>query len=351
MLDLLNTSHGFLYDDALETNNGHLYKVVGDLHPDWGVICLLEYVRWSGGRRAGYEKTFDLLIPHLNERVALTFPQWQVPLYNRPFEVIPLTEILRRFEPEAAARDVALRRAPETEAVDDLLAAFSEASGVARESLGLNGSWMLGLASAESNVNIDVIGAEPSLKAARFLASLGRDGPRAGFNPPAPDRGRNSDALVGLLRDAFRQEGEEAYRLLGRAGRLSFSGFYGARPFTLQIHSRARGASPAPVYQQGWRFIRRTLVEADVTDRMGLLQYHSPCTVGLAEVEDCLTGTRLDVEEVTSWSKRFWYTRAGDRVRFLADLISTGSRQRLAVPAFGGNWTFNFAHFNPAGRL
>jgi len=211
--------------------------------------------------------------------------------------------------------------------------------------MGLNGSWMLNLAAGGSNVNIDIIGAEASVKAMRFMSSIGRHGPRLGFEPPGLVAGRNADSLVGLWKDAFPEKGEaETYRLLGSEGRLCFSGFYAGHSFTMQIHSQKRDAPHRELAHQGGRFIRRTLIEGDITDRMGLFSYHSPCTVGLANVWDCLLGTHLDVEVVSSWSKRFWYTRPGDRICFLADLIEVNDELRLAVPGFGGNWTFLFKH-------
>jgi len=107
MIDILTNENHFLYDDAFEIANGYIYKVVGDLHPPSGVISLLEYVPWPSGRRFGFEKTFDFLIPQLNRRVAPIFPQWFIAPYGRAFEVVPLSDIRRRFEPEVAARNVA----------------------------------------------------------------------------------------------------------------------------------------------------------------------------------------------------------------------------------------------------
>jgi hypothetical protein len=345
MIDNLTTGHGFLYDDAFEIENGYLYKVVGDLHPRWGVISLLEYVPWEGGRRFGFEKTFDFSIPSLNQRVTPVFPLWFIALYGRAFEVVPLEHIKRRFQPEQAAENVASEQTPKARAVNELLEAFSKASGVSREKIGLNGSWMLGLANDDSNINIDIIGAEASAQAMRFLADLGRFGARSGFYPPGALPGRNSDALTGLLKDAFPGLDEtEGYRLLGNEGRLRFSAFYLNRPFTIQIHCCPRDGPLRVFPHEGGRVIRRTLVEADITNETGLLSYHSPCTIGLDHVTDLLLGTKLNVKQVTSWSKRFWYTRPGDRVRFLADLIELNDELRLAVPAFGGNFIFTFKH-------
>ncbi len=168
---------GFIEGDYVETVEGLFFAVKGLIHPDGYVVAYLRYVpddlgdRVRGGKR--YRRVYDIAETTnlLKERYPLYLNLIE-PL-GQVLQSVPLNRIARVYKPRQ--RLGSIMADPQTgieRTIKKFVSAILEESGVPLESVGVSGSDLIGLASPDSDIDLNIYGRKLGLRAYEALKRL-----------------------------------------------------------------------------------------------------------------------------------------------------------------------------------
>ncbi|WP_327714060.1 hypothetical protein OG381_00475 [Streptomyces sp. NBC_00490] len=333
---------GTRYADKFWTRDGWVYKAVGDLHPENGVLAVPDWAPVRDAphvdlsQRDGLVKVRDHRWPD-STPVRPRLPLVDVPLYGRRFELLRPIDITTEVLPEQEAGRIVEAPEPGREQlVADLLVSLSGAAGIALGQLGLNGSYSLRLSAEQSDVDLDVYGAEAVSAATRAIDHLLAD-PTSGWERRwPPDEQTNLHyvwraAYPGIRADtmyaAFETSRRDRFNLRYRGVRVSLS-----------YHSRARTERfpDAPLVGRppvDAKRLHAVFVEEGPPGHLDL-----PAIFTVREVAS-ESGPRWETATVVSYSKAFGFCRHGDRVAFTAcPTTCANGGLLLVIPSYGPRW-------------
>jgi predicted nucleotidyltransferase len=329
------------YADKFRMANGWIYKAVGDLHPEWGILAVPDWAPAGAAppgapARRGMVKVRDNRWPD-GTAAPRNYPFARVPLYGRMLEVIRDDDILAPIHPEEAAASLlgGATTTPDSVDVARLLESLVAMPGVAAADLGVNGSYACGLNVATSDIDLDVYG-RAGIRAvgAGVRALLGSASSQWTQRWP-PDEQTN---LYFVWHASYREQPLPAlYELFEVSGRNVFNFRYADRRVSISYHSRTRrqhrAAAPAVLGGPG--------AKVDVTATFAPSpEYEHLDLPSMFQVRDAVTsaGTNLASALVVSYSKAFGFCRPGDRVRFAAVPLRSSSGPALVIPSYGPQW-------------
>lgn len=352
---------GFRYFDRLETADGWIYKLTGDLHPsgsflaepDWGPVS----DHPNGGARLGPGQVRNGRAKVRHHRwpdgrlVPPRFPAVIVPTYGRATEVVPALAIARFIRPEDVATTVAANPGPlpQAQAFALVYRALLDA-GLTADEIGLNGSFAADLATPRSDVDLDIYGARAGEMAARLLVSRSIATAEGWtYRWPLDEQTSLHYSVDAVYRDVppdtirryFVDGGREIFNFALDGIRISFA-----------YHAATR-REPSPAQT----FALTALGPAEVYlgmygDQKGVAPLDSPAFVTIDDVVS-RAGQRLGRRTVVSMSRGFHFCRPGDQVWFRA-LPSTprspGGEAPLVIPHFGRAWPIAIADVTTAAR-
>lgn len=331
---------GVRYADKFRLANGWIYKAVGDLHPDGGILAVPDWAPAGAAprrfpARRGMVKVRDNRWPD-GSAAARNLPFARVPLYGRVFEVIQPDDIVDPIIPEAVARDLLGGRTTAGNAiVARLLETLTALPGVDARDLGVNGSFACGLDVDSSDIDLDVYGPGATDTVGPGIRSLLGRRPGQWSERWPPDEQTN---LYFVWHASYQQRPLPAlYQLFESSGRNLFNFRFAGRRVSVSYHSstRAQRRAPAPVVvsEPG----DKVEVAATFAGAGGYRHLDLPATFPVREVTTS-TGSRLPSALVVSYSKAFGFCRAGDRVRFAARSVSTTAGPAFVIPSYGPQW-------------
>jgi len=172
--------------DCIETTEGYLFTVVGNVHPKDRVLAYLKYVpsssgKWGKGRKHYLRLLKDYNVPSLEETFSFLRqkkPQYMFnsKVFNVEFSAVPLESIKTHLRPEGKLKQ--LRKImPNLDALQrktvELAELISRRSGVPLGSFGVTGSLLMGIHRVEfSDMDLVVYGYENSLAVRETLKTM-----------------------------------------------------------------------------------------------------------------------------------------------------------------------------------
>lgn len=332
---------GVRYADKFWTRDGWVYKAVGDLHPENGVLAVPDWApvrdapRDDYEQRDGHVKVRDHRWPD-GTPVRRRHPFVDVPLYARRFELLRPADVAAAIVPEQAARRVAARPGSGRERlVAELIGSLTGAAGTDPAHLGLNGSYACGLSRDGSDVDLDVYGADAVAATSRAVHRL-LTAPGSGWTRRwPPDEQTN---LYYVWRAAYATTSPHTmYTAFEEGRRNRFNLRYRGVRVSISYHSRSRADSfptaPVPLREPGPRLrMRGVFVEDGPPGHLDLPAVFRVTDV-LAE-----SGARYGTATVVSHSKAFGFCRDGDTVEFTARPVPADTGHLLLIPSYGPDW-------------
>lgn len=164
--------------DFLESFEGLIFDVKGICHPPDRVICYVRYVPDAKGERKkgvkSYRKIYDLEERHtfLKEN----FPHYVYfdPVFQRELQGVPLENIEKMHSPREKLLE--LIDADKRDALEECTLQLVQALDIPAKALGVSGSILIGLHTAESDIDIMVYGEEHCMQAYKTLQRLREKG-------------------------------------------------------------------------------------------------------------------------------------------------------------------------------
>ncbi|WP_329263616.1 hypothetical protein [Streptomyces pseudovenezuelae] len=332
---------GVRYADKFRTCDGWVYKAVGDLHPDNGVLAVPDWAPVGAAPRRDFEQR-DGLVKVRDHRwpdgtpARRHLPFVEVPFYGRRFELLAPAGIEAAVVPEEAARrtiaDPGSRR---ERLVAELIVSLADAAGVHLDQIGLNGSYSLGLSNERSDVDLDVYGAEAAAATTRAIHGLLTDADPRWQRRWPPDEQTN---LYYVWQAAYPTTPSRSMYAAFEAGhRNRFNLRYRGVRVSVSYHSRGRTElfPAAPVLRRPpgpVTGVRAVFVEDGPPGHLDL--------PAIFRVRDVVAGSglRRATATVVSHSKAFGFCRNGDEVEFTAHPVSTAGGPCLVIPSYGPRW-------------
>jgi predicted nucleotidyltransferase len=332
---------GVRYADKFWTRDGWVYKAVGDLHPEDGVLAVPDWAPVHDAPRRDYEQR-DGFVKVRDHRwpdgtpVRRRLPFVDVPLYARRFELLRPADVSAGIVPERAARRVVERpRSARERLVADLILSLTEAAGTDLTQVGLNGSYACGLSDERSDVDLDVYGSRAVAATTRALRELLCDTGSGWHRRWPPDEQTN---LFYVWRAGYPAAAPETMFAAFEAGRRNrFNVGYRGLRVSVSYHSRSRAErfptapvvhrSPGPATR-----VRGVFVEDGPPGHLDL-----PAVFRVRDVR-ADSGQWLWAATVISYSKAFGFCRDGDRVEFTACPVRADIGDVLVIPSYGPEW-------------
>ncbi|OGD52774.1 hypothetical protein A3K81_06755 [Candidatus Bathyarchaeota archaeon RBG_13_60_20] len=179
--------------DFVETVEGHLFCVVGYLHPPEGYTAYLKYVpapvgKWGRGE-ARYTRTLPFYhvsqVENTYSYLRENYPKYLIDCPVRGFTVsyVPRPSVRRYYRPRKVLREIMARGAvdPLEEKLLRLAGLLTDESGV--RGLGVTGSILTGIHNPDfSDIDLTVYGAGPSRRLKDAVLRLRNEGDRV--QPP-----------------------------------------------------------------------------------------------------------------------------------------------------------------------
>ena len=296
----------------METAAGLIFTVKGVVHPPDRVVAYLRYAPDERGERVRgrtrYRRVYS--VSEREETLRALGLSYRVddPMLGVPVDAVPWDDVTRVYDPRERLqrlRDTGSDDALTEDALD-LAELLRDAAGVPGTALGLTGSLLFDLHTAESDIDLVVYGDGECRKVHAALTRLLGD-PSSALRRP---RGEELAAIHATHREDTPLSAADFARL--QAGKVN-EGRFAGRPYfvrfvKLPAEVSARYGDPrfAPA--------GRALVEARVVDDRDAL--FTPCRYALRDVR-LLEGPHVaDLSEVVSFRGRFAdQARAGQRVR------------------------------------
>jgi predicted nucleotidyltransferase len=150
----------------LETNEGLIFEVKGNVHPSDCYIAYLRYVIDSSGDRVSESGSFYKKVYPLEDRQIFlqhNYPQFLRfdKQYNRVLQVVQLDDVRYVLNPIDALnrfKDLGRHGTDLQYSTLELAEKLVETSGISWDSIGVTGSQMVGLATEESDIDLVVYG-------------------------------------------------------------------------------------------------------------------------------------------------------------------------------------------------
>jgi len=152
--------------DLIETRGDPIFDVKGLVHPPGRIVAFIRYFAAAKGRRNREGRTYDKVYP-LSERYALLqdrFPEYLVfdPVFDETLCEVPVNDVTKHYEPARHLRE--LRFSIALDSLQYKALCFAELlkknANIPWESVGISGSIMIGLHTANSDIDPIVYGSE-----------------------------------------------------------------------------------------------------------------------------------------------------------------------------------------------
>jgi predicted nucleotidyltransferase len=178
-------ARGYRNRDYVETIEGFLFTVVGDIHPAERIISYLKYVPDSDGKWGAETKRYGRVLEYystLHLNMTFQFLNERYPKYMYDSEVqhlfisaVPLDSIQRHYRPEL--RLLELLSAERVDQLEqkalDLGKTISDESHVDLKQFGITGSILVGVHNPQfSDIDLTVYGMQNSIKVKAALSDL-----------------------------------------------------------------------------------------------------------------------------------------------------------------------------------
>jgi predicted nucleotidyltransferase len=269
--------------DFVETPEGFLFCLVGDLHPPDRYTAYLKYTPAAGGRWARGDVVYRRELPYYHVRnVARTIeflesehPKyvWVDPIRSLKFSFVPREAVARYYVPETRLTDILRAPADPLEAdVRALVDRLARVSGLGASSFGITGSILLGLHNpAFSDIDLLVYGRDGA-ETLKAVLSRPLTSPLAELEPERRSRWRAE------ITERFALSPEAVVDLETRRWNyVLFGNRY------VSIHPTRRAEEIPEAYGAHWyRPLGPATIEATVTDATD--SAFLPAVYGLADV-------------------------------------------------------------------
>lgn len=289
-------------EDFLETEEGHLFRVLGYLHPPDRYTAYLHYERCGpaeSGPKAGYRKVprrFNAEgVAETMRYLAQAYPDYvyDCPVQGVRLSMVPRRRVRRYLIPEAQLQTVVQSPRDALEELARTLAlSLAEAAGVPLAALGITGSVLAGIHDPESS-DIDLVsyGREQALRLKAVLSGRRPEG----LEPVEEERLAH---WVWELTHDFPLTTEEAANLVSRRWNC---GRYGGRFFSLWP-VRADHEITETYGQRTYRSLRQGRLRATVRGASEALFLPAAYVIGRPTVLD---GPRVEITEIVAYDMRF----------------------------------------------
>jgi len=178
--------------DYVETPEGLLFTVVGNVHPNDGVIAYLKYLPSSDGKWGSGDKRFRRALPYYTIPMLLdtvSFLKENYPQYVKfidelevEMSMVPLSMVAKHYKPEERLRELTSSPRDELEEmVAELSQVIADEASIPIDDLGVTGSVLIGIHKPFSDIDLVVYGRRSALKVREALRSLYRE-PRRGVS-------------------------------------------------------------------------------------------------------------------------------------------------------------------------
>lgn len=176
----MDTASRFLEGDYIETVDGLFFAVKGLHHPVGSVVATLRYVPDPYGERlregVRYRRVYDL--EETTRILDAEHPGYLnvVEELGLVLQTVPLDKIRRVYKPTERLAAIMEKPGEGPEATVARFAdAISDASGVPEACLGVSGSLLIGLQRPESDIDLNVYGADEGMKVYEALRRLRKE--------------------------------------------------------------------------------------------------------------------------------------------------------------------------------
>ena len=304
---------------------GLIFTVKGVVHPPDRVVAYLRYVPDKRGERLRGRKRYRRVysVAEREETLRALGLSYRVddPMLGVPMDAVPWDDVTRIYDPRERLQRLR-SDGPDGALAKDALALaelLRDAAGVPGTALGLTGSLLFDLHTAESDIDLVVYGDGECRKVHAALTRL-LDDPSSVLRRP---RGKELMAIHETHRADTPLSAADFVRL--QAGKVN-EGRFAGRPYFIRF-VKLPAEVPARYGDPRYAPAGRALVEARVVDDRDAL--FTPCRYGLSEPR-FLEGPHLaDLGEVVSFRGRFAdQARAGQRVRARGALERVVWRER-----------------------
>ncbi len=297
---------------AVETAAGLIFTVKGVVHPPDRVVAYLRYVPDERGERLRGLKRYRRVysVTEREEALGALGLSYRVddPMLGVPVEAVPWGDVTRVYDPRERLQRLRDTGSDGALAEDALALAelLRDAAGVPGTALGLTGSLLFDLHTADSDIDLVVYGDGECRRVHAALTRLLGD-PSSAVRRP---RGEELAAIHAMHREDTPLSAADFARL--QAGKVN-EGRFAGRPYFVRF-VKLPGEAPERYGDPRFAPAGRALVEARVVDDRDAL--FTPCRYGIGEPR-FLEGPRMaDLGEVVSFRGRFAdQARTGQRVR------------------------------------
>ena len=313
---------------AVETAAGLIFTVKGVVHPPDRVVAYLRYVPDSRGERLRgrmrYRRVYSVAEREETLRALGLSYRRDDPMLGVPVDAVPWDDVTRVHDPRER-----LQRLRDTGSdgalTEDALALaelLRDAAGVPGKALGLTGSLLFDLHSADSDIDLVVYGDGECRKVHAALTRLLNDSSSALRRP----RGEELMAIHAVHQGDTPLSAADFVRM--QAGKVN-EGRFAGRPYFVRF-VKLPAEVPARYGDPRFAPAGRALVEARVVDDRDAL--FTPCRYGLRELRFLEGPHMADLDEVVSFRGRFAdQARVGQRVRARGALERVVWRERAAM--------------------
>ena len=319
-----NRHRGLTEGDYVETPEGLLFAVKGVHHPEGLTIAYLRYVpdpkgaRERGGRR--YRRVYDL--EETDRFLSDNHPRYVNLIEDRglALQSIPSDRIVRIYLPRRRLQELLAAPKP---GLEQTVARFASAlfqNGVPRESLGVSGSGLIGLATLSSDVDLIGYGLDAGSKVYEALKRLRQE---ADWVSPY-----DAEAVVEVTRSRWGDTGLDLEGLSAIEARKILHGLVDGTDYFVRLvkmpEEFEEGISSRPL---GRVTLRATVKESGAS-------IYTPCTY---EIDECsYRGSHdwPDPSQLVSFRGKFTeQARDGDRVeaRGTLEKVEYGDRTACRV--------------------
>jgi predicted nucleotidyltransferase len=313
---------------AVETEAGLIFTVKGVVHPPERIVAYLRYVPDERGERLRGRRRYRRVygVAEREETLRALGLSYHVddPMLGVPVDAVPWDDVTRVYDPRERLQRLRDTGSDSALAEDALLLAelLRDAAGVPGTALGLTGSLLFDLHTADSDIDLVVYGDGECRRVHAALTRLLDDSSSLLRRP----RGKELTAIHEMHREDTPLSAADFARL--QAGKVN-EGRFAGRPYFVRF---VKLPAEVPERYGDPRFVPagRALVEAWVVDDRDAL--FTPCRYGLREPLFLEGPHGVDLGEVVSFRGRFAdQARVGQRVRAHGALERAVWRERAEM--------------------
>jgi uncharacterized protein len=306
----------------LETLDGLFFAIKGLEHPADRTIAVLRYAPdpKSGDRRKG-KKIYRRLY-HFQEQEQLirtAYPQYLAfdPVFQATLQSVPGSMVRRIYDPRLRIQELA--QASIRSAVEDDAYAFicllQENAQVPFSALGITGSLLIGLHTAQSDLDAVVLGAKSCEKVYQALRRM-RDDASGGEL-----RGLDSQGLEELYTERVKDTKMDFRKFVDLEKQKVNQGSFRNRPYFIRFIKKPHEVNL--IYgQRRYNPLGRAAIKASITDDRESI--YTPCRYQLADVRILEGPQQISPKEIVSFRGRFCeQARVGDVI------MAAGTLERI----------------------